>query len=379
MDNFTLSNSTEVFVDKDPWERQFHDILFEYIGPFLLAIGTAGNVICICVLRSQTFKGKSHALLLAALAIADIGVLYTGLLRHLIKVHAGVDIRVYSRGSCKVHYFFTYLFPHLSSWTLVLVTLERLMSLWIPLRVKEICSLRRMTAVWLGMTTVLVAVNVHWLVMTDLRLDGQRVKCGYSQDHLFVFEHVMTWLDFALLSFIPLSIIIPSNCLIMTKVYSASKSRQRDLGLTSHVNKSLTSVNVMLLVVTSFFVFTTSPIVIYFVAFDEWPFGTTKEKAQTYMAYSICNMLYYLNSAVNFFLYCISGSHFRQAFMSCSRSAISRKSQRQKSYSDQLQGSRNKRGSTRSTHTVTTRLGNNTVFGRTTSIELNGIKHEISL
>jgi hypothetical protein len=82
----------------------------------------------------------------------------------------------------------------------------------------------------------------------------------------------------------------------------------------------------MLVVVTFVFVLTTTPITIYFVGkgANMWPADTDDLTgfSCTYLAYSVCNMLFYLNSAVNFFLYCVSGSHFRHALQVCARSVF---------------------------------------------------------
>jgi hypothetical protein len=80
----------------------------------------------------------------------------------------------------------------------------------------------------------------------------------------------------------------------------------------------------MLVVVTFVFVLTTTPITIFFAGANIWPTDIRDIVgfSCTYLAYSVCNMLFYLNSAVNFFLYCVSGSQFRHALQVCGRSVF---------------------------------------------------------
>jgi hypothetical protein len=285
-------------------EGNFLATFFLYVAPFLIIFGSAGNLVSIGVLRSRSFRGTSHALLLTVLACVDTGVLLTGLLRHFIVSVAYIDIRTHSEAMCKVHIFLTYLFPQLSSWTLVLVTVERLIFLGLPLRAKAICTLHRVVIACIAMTSLLVAVNLHQLVIAQRMEEGGQLYCNHQTEH----EQLVAWLDFALLSLIPLLIIIPSNCFIAHTLYESNRMRKLRLGSqrAAHQANSLTSFTVMLLVVTSFFVITTLPVAIFFIGRQTWD-----ANHQVRIAYGACNMLYYLNSAVNFVLYCVSGSQFR--------------------------------------------------------------------
>jgi len=59
------------------------------------------------------------------LAVFDVLVLYTGLLRNFIHKLFDFDIRSYSSINCKVHVFLTYTFMDISAYILVAVTLNR--------------------------------------------------------------------------------------------------------------------------------------------------------------------------------------------------------------------------------------------------------------
>ena len=79
----------------------------------------------------------------------------------------------------------------------------------------------------------------------------------------------------------------------------------------------MNSTTIMLIVVSTVFVLTTTPSVGYYIYIDYFadmrmmhvtdPLGAAKLG----LVYAATNMLYYLNNAVNFALYCISGTRFR--------------------------------------------------------------------
>ena len=72
----------------------------------------------------------------------------------------------------------------------------------------------------------------------------------------------------------------------------------------------------MLTTVGIVFLITTTPKAIYYFGYGYrvWPMETNQEWARIYLAYIITTLLVFVNSAVNFILYCLTGSRFREAF-----------------------------------------------------------------
>jgi len=63
------------------------------------------------------------------------------------------------------------------------------------------------------------------------------------------------------------------------------------------------------------FLMTTLPNVVYFLKVDDWIEESSDERseARLRLGFVVTNLLYYTNSATNFFLYCLAGSRFRRA------------------------------------------------------------------
>ena len=144
--------------------------LWIFISPFLFIIGVFGNLTSLFILSGKSFKRSSVSFSLSALAVVDTGVLVTSLLRHWISHVADIDIRVlFGHAGCKIHVLLSYYLAQLSSWTLVLVTTERAMSVIDPLSIRSISKNRSKTIkIWFAMAFLLFTINSNFIWTTEL-------------------------------------------------------------------------------------------------------------------------------------------------------------------------------------------------------------------
>ena len=133
--------------------------LWRYVTPLLMFPGTIGNVVCIITLQSKSFRGSTTAFLLTALALVDTVSLLVGALHVWLTHVPTIDIRTLSDPACRIYSFLTYLSVQMSAWTLVLVTLERVISVTWPMEAPTLCSRRRLAGLWGVIFSVLVAIN----------------------------------------------------------------------------------------------------------------------------------------------------------------------------------------------------------------------------
>ncbi|XP_052778115.1 thyrotropin-releasing hormone receptor-like [Mya arenaria] len=103
-------------------------LLYRIVPPVLLVMGTFGNILTIIVLTRPASRKTSTAIYLIAMAFADLMVLYTGLLRWWMIHSFGIDISLLGNVGCRLIWFFVFASPQLSSWLLVAVTCERIIS-----------------------------------------------------------------------------------------------------------------------------------------------------------------------------------------------------------------------------------------------------------
>ncbi|GFO45097.1 growth hormone secretagogue receptor type 1-like [Plakobranchus ocellatus] len=173
---------------------------------------------------------------LIALALADIIVLYTGLLRHFIKEVSGVDIRHFSTASCKLHPFLVYTSLDTSVWILVAFTGERIISVYMPYKVKNICT-RFTSLVLVGVILVVMfALNSHFLYgmspVTEVQIDNSTWShpCYYinSEYQEFV-NHDWPWIDFCVFNLVPFTLLSIGNSCIAIRVIR-SRRRAKKVG-----------------------------------------------------------------------------------------------------------------------------------------------------
>jgi len=129
----------------------------------------------------------------------------------------------------------------MSSWTLILLTSERLISVWIPFKCKELCSRRRIILTWTAITVLLFGANVHFFVTVDLLLhtpqgsDVEQLGCDVHYQFRKFFG-LWYWIDALLADFIPFLVVLAGNCAIVAKIVMAHRQR------TEHVRTSASDV-----------------------------------------------------------------------------------------------------------------------------------------
>ena len=173
-------------------------------------------------------------------------------------------------------------------------------------------SFRRAMAVLFSLLVLVCAINLPLLIyyhITDTGLCSMLLK--YKPVILFIYIY---WSDVILSILIPLFVIICGNVIIITKLTRAQATKS-EMGATG--GKDSRGVTVMLVSVGIAFILTMFPSAIYWLgaSTDIWPNTTTEDKNNKSFAFAIMMILLYTNSSINFILYCLAGTRFRQAFI----------------------------------------------------------------
>ncbi len=286
------------------------------VGTPLIISGIFGNALSFIVLQSNAFRKLPSSHILSALALVDTGVLLTGMLRHCVLGFTGgaIDIRSYSPASCKTHMFLTFCLMQISSWTLVLVTTARLISIMVPHRAHLLCSRRRLLLALSMVIASLVLLNSHMFFTVDtnrncfLLSDGNVTavdQCLPKAQYRTLWGSVWPWVDNIVCSLLPGVIILGENIAIVTRMWVAKRTRESTLNAcTNRQQRSSRSVTIMLVGISVLFIVTNIPTVAYFFHFEALRHSYT---STTVVFHVSAILTLYCNHAFNFVIYCVFG------------------------------------------------------------------------
>ena len=289
-------------------------------GRIALWFGSVGNILSFLVLRRPKLRGNSISLYLMVLALSDLATLVFGQgARHWIRSVTGYDPPKDSLFYCQFWQVLAVASVY-SNYILAGVSAERCIAINFPLKARSLLS-RTKSKIYLACSlafAILYRLHAFWTFKINVK-DGQK-SCGIDPQNYFARE-VRPWYDLVLKWGDPMIVIVISNIFIIKSLHHARKKRI-DLGAGGEGGKEqdqkLKSLVVMLVVVSITFVIMVSPVHINYVvnasSFDPGYASAEKGAAIRRLAFACGITSVYLNHAINFFLYVISGGDFREEF-----------------------------------------------------------------
>ena len=278
--------------------------LWKWVSPFLLVLGGFGNTLSVLVLTRKSLRHTATAVFLINLAVVDTVLLYRSLMRGWLINMWEIDYLSKSVLGCKFLMAMAYFARYMSPWSLVLVSIERFVAVYLPLKHKTWFSRKRAIL-------YMIALNVIFLCMTSFFYEIQHLsdegKCTRKEKYENFWNIVWQRIHLMLASVLPFVIMISITIAIMIKM---RKNKRATAGKSVSLNKMLIMVNIVFLICTL-------PAGISF-AIN----GTLIERAKTlkdtaniYLLRAVTNLLTYLNSAINFVLYVLFGKRFRDELL----------------------------------------------------------------
>lgn len=317
-----------------------NNLFWTFIPAVILFFGTLGNVMSFIVLCNLTGKTVSTFIYLSILALVDQFVLICGLLRSWIDHLLMSKMENRNKIFCKLSQFLGTSASVLSVWLIVAVTLERTIVISFPFQAHNLIQKNRAIIIATIMACVIIFLNSHFLFTVDLvktisAIDNSKnISLCIFSNQFSSFETSWILIDAIVYSFLPFTLILILNIVIMVKVCQARKTRRSMMTLkrsqhSSERSESTRQLTVMLLMISGTFLLTTTPI--FIVKMIHWAPAifkrkqmdknelTIKDIAVSQFADSIAAFLMHLNHAMNFYLYCASGNKFRSTLKSLFR------------------------------------------------------------
>jgi hypothetical protein len=292
--------------------------ILEIVPPILLLIGTVGNAVSFIVLVRLCRKGTPLYIFFMTLVISDTVVLWNGCFRRWYSAVFDVDIRMIDIHHCRTNLFLIYVFAQFSSWLQVAVTIGRTMAVCCPLHMQTRCTRKKVLGTTLCIFVTLCVLNCHFFfAMEYVSVIGE---CHPKPHFEYFILYIYSWIDMTIYCIIPLAILLSGTICIHVKV-SASQRQSQEARI-AHVTEAAsqhmrtrskyTSMTTMLVTLNVVFIVSSTPISVYLIGSDYWDEGASEhELAISSLVFEIASMLAYTNNAINFVLYCISGTRFR--------------------------------------------------------------------
>nr|KAG5696505.1 hypothetical protein BaRGS_021041 [Batillaria attramentaria] len=324
------------------------EILQKYCPPVLLVLGGFGNVATIFVLRRINWGQSTQHVFLTALAVVDLLLLYTGLLDEWLWEAFGADVRGVHVAFCKIHEWLLYALGDASAWLLTAVTAQRTMSVVWPHRITSLCTMKRsardasrlggdtgnadgrkrmarsmtITVMFLSVTFLLLTLPLCVFLLWE-RYVGERI---FEDEILLARYHIlwsvtnMLWYTNSAVNFLlycyQASLAIWKYCPPVLLVLGGF-GNVATIFVLRRINWGQSTQHVFLTALA-----VVDLLLLYTGLLDEWIrymgdsiYGDQIGTARPGLAWAVTNMLWYTNSAVNFLLYCVSGTKFRNEFV----------------------------------------------------------------
>ena len=336
--NFSMDANASTAAPEMVWERytlaQFMHVFCpsalhvdRFVTPIWYVVGTAGNVLAAKIWTEKRMRSNnSSAIYLATLSVTDMVFLLLHIMMEL-KYAWDKDTLSYP-GLCETYNVF-YLMAQYSSPLLVLgFTVERYIAICHPFKKEKYCTTSRAIKVVIGL--VVTSLMLCLIQSYFWTYDSETGQCTVRQaamagGHISLWS-VWTWsTEMLIFMAVPLVILI-FNILVIREVRRISRAGQAAIPGQTSPGSAGRATTVMLLSVSFYVIFTTLPAtIVYALNIEEGNVYLGDEQIKqdpvwdNYLVYlttrKIIEEICLSHYACNFFLYLITGVHFRAAFL----------------------------------------------------------------
>ncbi|RNA06639.1 FMRFamide receptor-like [Brachionus plicatilis] len=216
------------------------------IYPWIMIIfGSISNSITFIVLTRPKLRKSSTFFYLSCLSIIDLASLYTFCVNFVLVHNLGIDLQLHSILFCKVYSFLIYFLPHLSAWTCVAVSLDRVVGVIFSVRGKYASTARKWNTprkafhVMLVIFSSLFLLNMHFFFYPsgydniDKEIKNKDVNLIYcSLEHFPDYEakyRIWVLVDLYVNVLIPFAIMLISSVIIVHGILRSTKNLAQTL------------------------------------------------------------------------------------------------------------------------------------------------------
>ena len=280
-----------------PCSTQFiiGQILWTYVIPVLIVLGTIGNALACAVLMRKNVNQWSMCRYMSAYAVINTIILYINCgLDWMSQVTEVTYISNLSDWMCRVWQFIFNVILYLSGWIVVAMVMDRFLIVWSPHKAQQVCTVFISKLVLIGIFVGLVVVSVH-AMWTYKLFENYGCIVDIRED-----IQTKTWpiVSAALYSYIPIIIILILTFLIIFGLIHPNLNNNCPA-----VQEKFTHLTVALAL--TYLGFSLPTIIINLIEYfcsSDW-IQAYDVRLQLLLARSVGQVLGCLNAAVSFLLY----------------------------------------------------------------------------
>ena len=288
--------------------------LWRYGWPPLCMMGLVGNTLVLLVLRRDGLVRTSANVYLSALAVGDSLVLMVASVTTYPGIAWGWWFNSTSRLACRVTGPVLLTLINASIWFIVAFTVERCVVVRLPLLKLRLCTPRN-AGLCCGSLLVLAFVkNIDRFFAQDLVIGtvSDDAICTVQLRYRDYVNNYRPMITFVTSCVIPTGVVLVCNWAII-------RTLRRDLMQTAARDPIVRHTTIMGLTVSFAFIVCVVPMHVFYINIHNWP--TNQNQFDILLSLLL---LRYANHAVNFFLYSLTGAHFRCELVALFRSFIQR-------------------------------------------------------
>ena len=281
-----------------------------YVFPVILLFGMVGNILSILVLVRKAMQRNNSSTYLIMLAITNMSVLTFSCFKTWLRLVSDFELLHYSDAMCKILKYVFFTSTHFSAWLVVLLTCERFLVVCFPFRASHFWFVHRPWIVTLITISIIMLTNINQFWTSQLRVTEQGRECAVYDQHNTLCT-VFSNLNMLIYSLVPAIIVFSLNTAIIVTIarhrYSGETitSPRTPLPLIRRQNQQ--RLTIMLLCICVLWLLLTGP---YAIIDSGIPLNNM-ERGTEYLVRTLAYTFMYINHAINFYIYCLTGKKFR--------------------------------------------------------------------
>jgi hypothetical protein len=278
------------------------------------SIGVTGNAIAF-IGNIKKARTSSPQLYMTVLAVIDSMYLALSEAFHYLPINLKIKFGV---AGCKIMMFFITVVTSVSTWLVIIMTVERVIVVRFPLKASGLCTYNRAVKSVVGLIMACIVTSLPILELANYFESAP--ACGYTAGHVLTKFDVIFHSIF--LIYLPIIILFVCNIIIILTVKTSAAMKRGMAGSEASPGGGgqERQVTIMLLLVSvTFFLLMIPPLIMRYVMTY-----TYTELMYEYTCYRLIITMFMevlkgyiiaLNYCVNGYLYCLASATFRRDFL----------------------------------------------------------------